>query len=186
MAPLPDARAPHDGPEEQEVALMPRQSLEQLYKAQLRDLYSAENQILKALPKMIEKAGHPGLREGFELHLQQTQQHADRLQRIFGMLGERPGGETCKGMEGLLEEAEETMKQFDDPDVRDAAMIAAAQRVEHYEIAGYGSVRTYANLLGLGEQEQLLQQTLNEEGETDHKLTALAEEVVNLDAMKPA
>ncbi|HEX6534286.1 MAG TPA: ferritin-like domain-containing protein [Gemmatimonadaceae bacterium] len=165
---------------------MPRESLEQLYKAQLRDLYSAENQILKALPTMAEKASHPGLRTAFQDHLRQTEQHVQRLQRVFDMLGERPGGERCKGIEGVLDEAKDTMKQFDDTDVRDAAMIAMAQRVEHYEMAGYGCVRTYANELGLGEQEQLLQQTLNEEGETDHKLTALAEEVVNVDALKPA
>lgn len=160
------------------------ESLRQLYVEQLGDLYSAESQILKALPKMQAKATHAGLRDAFQLHTEQTQQHIDRLQRIFTMLGERPGGEKCKGMEGLLDEARDTMKKHGDSDVLDAAMIAMAQRVEHYEMAGYGCVRTYANTLGLGEQADLLQQTLNEEGETDHKLTSIAEEVVNVDALK--
>jgi ferritin-like metal-binding protein YciE len=163
---------------------MKSDSLRQFYVEQLRDLYNAENQIVKALPKMTEKATHPMLKDAFRLHTEQTQQHIDRLQRIFTMLGERPGGEKCKGMEGLLEEAQHTMKQVGDPDVLDAAMIAMAQRVEHYEIAGYGCVRTYANALGLSDQAQILQETLTEEGETDHKLTAIAEDVVNADALK--
>lgn len=163
---------------------MARDTLMKLYMQQLRDLYSAESQILKVLPKMADKASHPGLADGFRMHAQQTQQHLDRLQRIFTLLGERPGGEKCKAMEGILDEADSSVKEFDDSDVRDAAMIANAQRVEHYEMAGYGCVRTYANMLGLGDQEALLQETLNEEGNMDHRLTQLAEEVVNLDALK--
>jgi ferritin-like metal-binding protein YciE len=163
---------------------MARESLQKLYVDQLRDLYNAENQILKALPKMAEKATHPSLRQAFQQHEQQTRGHVDRLDRIFGMLGERATGEKCKGMEGVLDEGQEIMKEYDNSDVLDAGMIAAAQRVEHYEMAGYGCVRTYANMLGLPDQEALLQQTLNEEGETDHKLTQLAEQVVNLDAMR--
>jgi ferritin-like metal-binding protein YciE len=163
---------------------MANENLQQLYVDQLRDLYNAEQQILKALPKMAEKAKHPGLKEGFRFHEEQTRQHAQRLERIFDMLGQRPTGEKCKGMEGVLDEGAETMKKYDNPDVADAAMIAAAQRVEHYEIAGYGAVRTFAKELGLTDQEQLLQQTLNEEGNMDHKLTQLAEQVVNIDALR--
>ncbi|HEU4641867.1 MAG TPA: ferritin-like domain-containing protein [Gemmatimonadaceae bacterium] len=163
---------------------MKSDSLRQFYIEQLRDLYNAESQIVKALPKMVEKATHPALKDAFQLHVEQTQQHIDRLQRIFTMLGERPSGEKCKGMEGLLDEAQDTMKKHDNSDVLDAAMIAMAQRVEHYEMAGYGCVRTYANTLGLSDQAQILQETLTEEGETDHKLTAIAEDVVNADALR--
>jgi ferritin-like metal-binding protein YciE len=163
---------------------MANENLQQLYVDQLRDLYNAEQQILKALPKMAQKAKHPALKEGFRFHEEQTRQHAQRLERIFDMLGQRPTGEKCKGMEGVLDEGEETMKKYDNPDVADAAMIAAAQRVEHYEIAGYGAVRTFAKELGLTDQEQLLQQTLNEEGNMDHKLSQLAEQVVNIDALR--
>jgi ferritin-like metal-binding protein YciE len=161
-----------------------RESLQKLYLEQLQDLWSAEEQILEALPKMIEKAKHADLKRGFQMHYQQTEQQVQRLEQIFAELGEKPGGHHCKGMEGLVKEGEETMKEFKDSDVLDAALIAAAQRVEHYEIAGYGCARTYAHLLGLQEQAQLLQRTLDEEGDTDHKLTELAETVVNIDALK--
>jgi ferritin-like metal-binding protein YciE len=163
---------------------MARESLHQLYVDQLRDLYNAEAQILKALPKMIEKTTHTGLRQALEFHARQTQGHVERLDRIFTMLGERPEGEKCKGMEGVIDEGQDTIKRYDDQDVRDAALIAAAQRVEHYEMAAYGCVRTYAGVLGLPDQQELLQQTLNEEGDADHKLTQLAEEVVNVDALR--
>jgi ferritin-like metal-binding protein YciE len=163
---------------------MAHESLHELYVEQLRDLYSAENLILKALPKMAEKASHAELKRAFEEHHRQTQQHVDRLQQIFNEFGERAGGERCEGIEGLLEEGEKVMKRHADSDVLDAAMIAAAQRVEHYEIAGYGCARTYANMLGRSGQAALLQRTLEEEGETDHRLTALAETVVNVDALK--
>src|SRR4051812_2263255 len=161
-----------------------RESLQKLYLEQLRDLYSAEEQILEALPKMAEKASHAELKKGFQTHYQQTEQHRERLEQIFSSLGEQPGGHTCKGMKGLIAEGEETMKEFKDSDVLDAALIAAAQRVEHYEIAGYGCSRTYASMLGLDEHVQTLQRTLDEEGETDHLLTNLAETVINIDAMK--
>ena len=157
-------------------------SLHALYVEQLKDLYSAENQILQALPKMAEKARHAELRKGFELHVRQTQDHVRRLEQIFSALGERPGGVTCEGMKGLLKEGEKTMKERADSDVLDAALIADAQCVEHYEIAGYGCVRTYARMLGRQDEMRLLQQTLDEEGMTDQKLTDLAERVVNLDA----
>jgi ferritin-like metal-binding protein YciE len=157
-------------------------SLRDLYVEQLKDLYSAESQILQALPKMAAKAKHADLRAGFELHQRQTQEQVRRLEQIFERLGERPGGVTCEGMKGLLKEGEKTMREKADSDVLDAALIADAQRVEHYEIAGYGCVRTYARMLGRSDDVTLLQQTLDEEGATDQKLTQLAERVVNLDA----
>jgi ferritin-like metal-binding protein YciE len=161
-----------------------RESLQKLYVEQLRDLHSAEEQILDALPKMTEKAKHPELKRAFQQHNQQTEQQLQRLEQIFKDLGESGGGHACKGMKGLLAEGEETMGEFKDSDVLDAALIAAAQRVEHYEMAGYGCARTYASLLGLANHADLLQRTLDEEGETDHKLTDLAESVINVDAMK--
>ena len=163
---------------------MPRETMQKLYVEQLQDLYSAEEQILEALPKMVKKTEHPELKKAFQEHEMITREQVKRLERVFADLGEKPGGHTCKGMKGLIAEGEEVMKEFEDSDVRDAAMIAAAQRVEHYEIAGYGCARTYANMLGLDEHAQLLQKTLDEEGRTDHLLTNLAESVVNLDAMK--
>ena len=163
---------------------MARESLEKLYLEQLKDLYSAETQILEALPKMAKKAEHPELRRAFEEHERVTKQQLQRLEQIGRNLGEKLDGHTCKGMKGLVAEGEEVMKEFADSDVRDAALIAAAQRVEHYEIAGYGCARTYANMLGHDQHSSLLQTTLNEEGQTDHKLTDLAESVINIDALK--
>ena len=163
---------------------MARESLQEVYVEQLKDLYSAEQQILRALPKMADAAVHPQLRKAFTEHEQVTRVHVERLERIFDQLGEPPGGHKCKGMEGLLAEGDEVIEEHDESDARDAAMIAAAQRVEHYEIAGYGTVRTFANMLGLGEHADLLQQTLDEEGKTDHKLTELAETVINIDAVR--
>jgi ferritin-like metal-binding protein YciE len=162
---------------------MALESLQELYLEQLRDLHSAERQIIDALPKMIEKTSHPELRRGFELHLRQTEEQLRRLEEIGRRIGKDLGGHKCKGMEGLLEEGEELMKERADSDVLDAALIAAAQRVEHYEIAGYGCARTYARLLGLEDDAKTLQRTLDEEGETDHKLTELAERVVNIEAL---
>ena len=161
-----------------------RESLQKLYLEQLRDLHSAEEQILEALPKMIEKAKHPELKRAFQQHNQQTEQQLQRLEQLFRDLGEEAGGHTCKGMKGLIAEGEETMGEFKDSDVLDAAMIAAAQRIEHYEMAGYGCARTYATMLGLSNHADVLQRTLDEEGETDHKLTDLAESVINIDALK--
>jgi ferritin-like metal-binding protein YciE len=161
-----------------------KESLQKLYVEQLRDLYSAEGQILEALPKMVKQTKHTELKRAFQEHYQQTEQQVQRLQRIFDELGEKPGGHECKGMEGLLEEGDEAMEEFKDSDVLDAALIAAAQRVEHYEMAGYGCARTYAHMLGLTEQATLLQRTLDEEGDTDERLTDLAETVVNVDALK--
>lgn len=163
---------------------MARENLQELYVDQLRDLHSAENQILEALPKMIEKTTHPDLKAALQEHRRITERQVERLDRIFSELGEDPAGEKCKGMEGLIKEGDEALKDHEDGDVRDAAIIAAAQRVEHYEMAGYGTVRTFASMLGLDDQAQLLQETLDEEGEADHKLSDLAERVVNIDAMK--
>jgi ferritin-like metal-binding protein YciE len=157
-------------------------SLHDLYVEELRDLYNAENQILKALPKMAKAACHPELKQAFEEHLEQTQGQVERLDKIFKKLDARAKGKKCKAMEGLLEEGKELMEQDADEDVLDAALIAAAQKVEHYEIAAYGCARTYARLLGEDEAAELLQQTLDEEGETDKRLTQLAESVVNVEA----
>ncbi len=159
-------------------------SLRELLIHDLRDLYSAETQILKALPKMEDKASHKELKNAFKEHTAVTEKQVQRLEQIFDDLGENPKGEHCKGMEGLLKEGEETMKKKADSDVLDAALIAAAQRVEHYEIAGYGTVRTYANMLRQNKHQDLLQQTLDEEGNTDKTLTRLAEQVVNPDAKR--
>jgi ferritin-like metal-binding protein YciE len=159
------------------------QSLQDLYLDQLRDLYSAEHQIIDALPKMIDAASHADLRQGFQTHLAQTREHARRLEQICDGLGVSPRGETCDGMKGLLKEGEKMMKMRADSDVLDAALIAAAQRVEHYEIAGYGCAKTYARLLGREQDVQLLQQTENEEGQTDKLLTQMAEHAINVDAM---
>jgi ferritin-like metal-binding protein YciE len=157
-------------------------SLQKLYIEELRDLYNAENQLLKALPKMAKHASHQELKQAFETHLEQTEGHVERLEDIFEKLDEKPTGKTCKGMKGLIEEGSEMLDKAGDKLVLDAGLIAAAQRVEHYEIAGYGTVRTFANMLGEAEAAELLQETLDEEGETDKLLTELAESVVNVEA----
>lgn len=156
-------------------------SLRDLYIEQLRDLYDGENQIIKALPKMIEATESEELSSALEEHLEVTRQQAQRLETIFQGLGENAKGEKCKGMEGIIKEGSEVIKEDMTETVKDAAIIAAAQRVEHYEIAGYGTVRTYAELLGEEEAVDLLQQTLDEEKEADEKLSGLAEEI-NVDA----
>jgi len=161
-------------------------SLRKLYVDELKDLYSAEKQILQALPKMAKKATNAQLKKGFETHLEETRGQVERLDQIFESLGKSPRGKKCKGMEGLLEEGKEMMQEDMDPEVMDAALIAAAQRVEHYEIAGYGTVRTYAQLLGEDQHVKLLQQTLDEEGNTDKKLTQLAESSINVEALQEA
>lgn len=160
---------------------MKASNLQQLYVNELRDLYSAETQITEALPKMIKAASHDQLKDAFQAHLQQTRQHIARLDTIFTNLNMSPSGKTCKGMKGLLAEGEEMIKETDES-TRDAGLISAAQRVEHYEIAGYGCVRTYANQLGDQTAVQLLQMTLDEEGQTDKQLTMLAENVCNVEA----
>ncbi len=165
---------------------MKLKTLQDLYVDQLKDLYNAEGQLLKALPKMAKAATEPKLSKAFTAHLEETKVHIDRLTTIFTELEINPKGKTCKAMAGLLEEGSEAISEEADPSVRDAALIAAAQRVEHYEMAGYGCVRTYARLLGHDEAADLLQATLDEEGSADKKLTKLAESVINAEAVSPA
>lgn len=150
-------------------------NLQELFIHELKDLYSAEKQLIEALPKMAQAASTPELKRGFEAHLEQTKTHAQRIEQIFDEFGRKPGGVKCKGMEGLIKEGQEVIKEDADPAVKDAALIAAAQRVEHYEMAGYGTARTFAKHLGNNTAAQLLQQTLDEEGATDKQLTMLAE-----------
>ncbi|HET9305007.1 MAG TPA: ferritin-like domain-containing protein [Candidatus Sulfotelmatobacter sp.] len=151
--------------------------MRQLYIDELRDLYNAETQLVKALPKMAKASSNAELRQGFEEHLRQTSEQVSRLEQIFNMLGEKPTGKKCLGMEGLVKEGAETMQEDYEDAVMDAAIIGAAQRVEHYEIAGYGTVRTFAELLGENEHVSLLEETLEEEKQTDEKLTQLAENI---------
>jgi len=154
---------------------MQKDSLRDLYIDELRDLYNAETQLVKALPKIAKAAANDELREAFEEHLRQTSEHVSRLEQIFEQLDEKPSGKRCLGMEGLVKEAAETMKEDYVDEVKDAAIIGAAQRVEHYEMAGYGTVRTFAELLGENEHVSLLEQTLDEEKQADQKLTELAQ-----------
>jgi len=156
---------------------MQTNSLRELYVAELRDLYSAETQLVKALPKMAKASSNAELRQGFEEHLRQTSEHVSRLEQIFDMLGEKATGKKCVGMEGLVKEGAETMKEDYDDTEMDAAIIGAAQRVEHYEIAAYGTVRAFAEQLWEDEHVSLIEQTLNEEKQTDEKLTQLAEQI---------
>jgi ferritin-like metal-binding protein YciE len=157
-------------------------SLQDLYVDELRDLLSAENQIIKALPRMAKRATNPDLQQAFEEHLDQSKTHVERLNQIFDSLGQKPRAKKCKGIEGIIEEGKEFMDEADSEEVMDAGLIAAAQRVEHYEMAAYGTVRTYAQLLGEDQAARLLQQTLDEEGDTDKKLTELAMNGINVQA----
>jgi ferritin-like metal-binding protein YciE len=163
---------------------MEMETLRDLYVEELKDLYSAEKMILKALPTMRKKASHPALKRAFAKHETQTRMQIKRLERICRDLEESPRGKKCVGMEGLIEEAKELISEKPEPDVLDAGLIAAAQHVEHYEMAGYGCVRTYARILGYRDQAALLQQTLNEEGETDKLLTTLAMGAIKIDAVE--
>ena len=160
---------------------MKLENLQQLYLKELRDLYSAENQITDALPKLIEAANNSELKNALQKHLNVTQTQIGRLEQIFQTLNEKPTGETCKGMKGVIKEGDEIVSAGNDPSTVDAGIISAAQRVEHYEMAGYGTVRTYAKLLGRDQDSQLLQQTLDEEKEADQALTQIAN-TVNVDA----
>jgi ferritin-like metal-binding protein YciE len=164
---------------------MKMSTLEDLFVNELRDLYNAENQMVKALPKMAKAASSPELRQGFEEHLKQTRHHVERLEQVFEQLGAKARGKKCQAKEGLIEEGKELMSEDAEPPVLDAGLIAAAQKVEHYEIAGYGTVRTWAEQLGHHEAAELLQQTLDEEKQTDEKLTRLAEQMVNQEAASP-
>ena len=159
-------------------------TLRDLYIHELQDVYSAEQQITQALPLMADAASSPELKTAFQTHLQETQGQIQRLEQVFQLLGQQPGGETCKGMQGLIAEGQSLIQENPDKDVLDAGLIAAAQKVEHYEIASYGTLRTYAMQLGEQEHCNLLQQTLDEEGKTDHLLTQLAEAHINQDAIQ--
>jgi ferritin-like metal-binding protein YciE len=159
-------------------------SLRDLYLTELKDLYDCENRIIKALPKMVEAAKSPELKKALEEHLQETLNQSARLERIFNSLEESPKGQKCKGVIGIIDEGENMIDETDDapPAVADAALIASAQRVEHYEMAAYGTVRTWAQRLGRVEDAALLNETLQEEGQADKKLTALAESYINEEA----
>ena len=161
---------------------MELENLRDLYIDELKDLYSAEKQLLKALPKMAKAASDPQLQEAFTAHLAQTERQVERLEEIFESMGASPRGKKCVGMEGLIEEGSELIEEDPDPEVLDAGLISKAQHVEHYEIAGYGTVRTYASVLGEDRHVELLQETLDEEGQADKLLTQLAESSINLEA----
>jgi ferritin-like metal-binding protein YciE len=158
------------------------ETLRDLYVNELRDLHSAEQQLTAALPKMAEAASSAQLKKAFTTHLEETRGHVRRLEQIFNALGEKPSGKTCEAMEGLIAEGESYVKASGDDSVRDAGLIGAAQRVEHYEIAGYGTARSLANRLGEKNAVELLQRTLEEEGDADHKLSEIAEREVNIAA----
>jgi len=166
--------------------IMKLDSLSKLFVMELKDLYSAEQQLVEALPKIAAACRDSELRQAFSQHADETRGHVKRLETIFAGLTFQPGGHKCAAMEGLLEEGEELLKTECDPRVLDAALIAAAQRVEHYELAGYGTARAYAEKLGLHDAADLLQQTLDEEGHADRLLSRLAERRVNFAAMHPS
>ncbi len=159
-------------------------SLKDLYTDHLKDLYSAEHQITKALPKIIKKATSPELKKGLEDHLEETMNHILRLEQIFGSLDASPRGKKCVGMEGVLEEGKEVMSEKMASDLMDAALIGGCQKVEHYEISAYGTVRAFASLLGEDQAVDLLTQTLDEEKAADEKLTELGVNIVNIEALQ--
>lgn len=157
-------------------------ALSDLFHDELKDVYDAEHQLLKALPKMAKAASSDKLRAAFEAHLTETEEQIKRLEQVFEIIDKKPTRKSCKAMKGLVEEGQEMMKEDMDPEVKDAALISSAQRVEHYEIAAYGCLRTWAELLGMKDAKKLLQTTLDEEGKTDEKLTRLAETSINVKA----
>src|SRR6476660_521313 len=159
------------------------ETLKELYVNELRDLYNAENQLVKALPKMAKGASSPELKDAFDQHLEQTKGHVERLEQLFEQLGDNPKGKTCHAMKGLIEEGSEILEEEGEDSVLDAGIIVAAQKVEHYEMAGYGSVRAFAQLLGQEEAAQLLQTTLDEESKANELLNQLAETTVNAEAV---
>src|SRR5215211_2151908 len=174
---------PHsDTGSRKEITMAKLNSLDDLLVHELQDIYHAEGQILKALPKMIKAASHPELQAAFEEHLEQTEGQVERLDQVFKLLGVPAKGKKCEGMAGLIEEGKKVMEEDAEPSVMDAALIAAAQKVEHYEIASYGCVCTYAEMLGYDQVHDLLGQNLEEEEVTDEKLTELAESVINIEA----
>lgn len=157
-------------------------TLEDLYMDLLKDLYSAEKQLVKALPKLAKNAQSPDLQKAFQDHLKQTEGHVERIERIFTELDGSPRGKKCVGMEGLVEEGNELLQEDAEPDVLDAGLIAAAQKVEHYEIAGYGTARAWAQRLGYDKAARILQETLDEESMANEKLTKIAETHINMEA----
>jgi ferritin-like metal-binding protein YciE len=161
---------------------MPQNNLQHLFLEELKDVYHAENQILKALPKMVKAANDDQVRHAFEQHLTQTKRQVHRLDKVFEIFDIKPRGRPCKGMEGIIAEGKEMMSEGLEGEALDAALISSAQKVEHYEIATYGTLRTWAQEMGHSQAAHLLQQTLDEEGDTDHMLTAIAEGTVNLRA----
>jgi ferritin-like metal-binding protein YciE len=158
-------------------------SLRKLFMEELRDVYNAENQLIKALPKMAKGASSDELKQAFEDHLAETKEHVERLEQIFRDLGEKAKGKTCHGMQGLIEEGSEILEENGEESVLDAGIIAGAQKIEHYEIATYGTLRTWADLIGEDDAAELLQHTLDEEGDTNKWLNELAEEIVNPEAL---
>jgi ferritin-like metal-binding protein YciE len=174
---MPDISHPWNGGFPMPLFSMDLNSLRDLFIDELRDLYDAETQITEALPKLIEKVTYPELKSALQEHLDVTREQIKRLEQIFNQLDEKPTGETCKGMKGVIKEGDDMASRDGSPSVIDAAIISAAQRVEHYEMAGYGTVRTYAELLGETEFANLLQQTLDEEKEADQSLTELAKTI---------
>ncbi len=158
---------------------MPLDTMDDLFLNELKDVYNAEKQITKALPRLAKAAAAPELKQAFTKHLRETEGQVKRLEQIFRLLGQTPRGKKCKGMEGLIEEGKEILEEEGAPEVIDAALISAAQRVEHYEIAAYGCLRTYAQLLGYGDADRLLEQTLKEEEATDKALTDLGQGGIN-------
>jgi ferritin-like metal-binding protein YciE len=165
---------------------MEMSNLKELFLAELSDMHSAERQLIEALPKLARQAGSPQLKRALEQHLRVTEGQLERLDRIFDSLGEKPKRKKCKGMEGLIGEGSEMVREATDEAVRDAAIIAGAQKVEHYEIAAYGTLRTYAETLGDSANGKLLDQSLEEEKEADVKLSEIAESAVNVEAASPA
>ena len=163
---------------------MEMETLKDLFLDELKDVYHAEGQLVKALPKMAKKADSDELKAAFQQHLEETKVHQERVEKVFGLFDEKPKTKVCKAMQGIVEEGKEVMEEDMEPDVMDAALIASAQRAEHYEIAAYGTLRTYAKLMGEDEAAKILQSILDEEGATDKKLTKLAEQI-NVEAMQP-
>jgi len=162
------------------------ENMEDLFMEQIEDLYDAEKRLIKALPKMAEASTSSQLRQAFESHLEQTKGHASRLERIFGELGKDAKTQTCDAMKGLISEGEDMISDIEESPLRDAGLIAAANRVEHYEIAAYGSAKAFAQALGRNSAVALLEQTLQEEKEADQKLTRLAESMINDEALRPS
>jgi ferritin-like metal-binding protein YciE len=160
------------------------QTLDDLFLVQIKDLYDAEKQLVKALPKMAKAASSQQLKQGFQEHLEQTKGHLSRLEQIFDQLGQKASGTKCEGMAGMIDEGEEIVDEVEPSPLRDAGLIGAAQKVEHYEIAGYGTLKTFAQMLGHQQAVMLLEQTLNEEKQTGQRLTQLAESMINEKAIQ--